>query len=113
LISLGVRSLDGPVKEGHSTLHQATGLLGSAVSGGILYLISAIVSVLLGIVKVFREMKTGRYDETGLERQLENRGLMNRLFGRVTKISPNPTICTRSACCSAWGSTPRAKSPCW
>src|SRR6201995_741572 len=91
LISVGVRSLNGPVAKGPSTLHQATGLLGNAISGGFLYLIAAInISILFGIVKVFREMKTGRYDETGLERQLDNRGLMNRLFGRVTKVVAKP-----------------------
>ena len=91
LISIGVRSLNGPVKEGHSNLHQTTGLLGTAISGGFLYLIAVInVAILLGIVRVFREMKTGRYDEAGLERQLDNRGLMNRLFGRVTKVVSRP-----------------------
>jgi nickel/cobalt transporter (NiCoT) family protein len=91
LISLGVQSLSGPVKEGHSTFHQATGLYGTAISGGFLYVIAAInVAILLAIVKVFREMKTGRYDEAGLERQLDNRGLMNRLFGRVTKVVAEP-----------------------
>ena len=38
--------------------------------------------ILVGIVKVFREMRRGRYDEAELERQLETRGLMNRFFGR-------------------------------
>jgi high-affinity nickel-transport protein len=56
------------------------------VSGGFLYLIAAInILILLGIVKVFREMRTGRYEEAGLDRQLDSRGLMNRLFGRLTK----------------------------
>jgi nickel/cobalt transporter (NiCoT) family protein len=87
LISFGVRSLSGPVKEGNSTLHQATGFLGTAISGGFLYLIAAInVAILLGIVRVFREMKVGLYDEAELERQLDNRGFMNRLFGRVTGV---------------------------
>jgi high-affinity nickel-transport protein len=91
LISAGVRSLNGPVKEGHSTLHQATSLVGTAVSGGFLYLIAAVnIVVLLGIVKVFREMKSGRYDQAGLERELDNRGLMNRLFGRLTKAVAKP-----------------------
>ena len=91
LISIGVRSLAGPVMAGHSTLHQATGLLGTAISGGFLFVIAAInVAILLGIVRVFREMKTGRYDEAGLERHLDNRGLMNRLFGRVTKVVARP-----------------------
>ena len=91
LISLGVRSFDGPVKHDHSTLRQATSLVGTAVSGGFLYLIAAInLVILLGIVKVFREMRTGRYDQARLERQLGSRGLMNSLFGRVTKAVAKP-----------------------
>src|SRR6478752_4079567 len=31
LISIGVRSLSGPVKAEHSSVHQATGLLGTAI----------------------------------------------------------------------------------
>lgn len=86
LISIGVRSLDEPVTHGHSTLREATSWVGTAVSGGFLYLIAAInIVILLGIVKVFREMKAGDYDETGLERHLDSRGLMNRLFGRLAK----------------------------
>ena len=91
LISIGVRSLDGPATHDHSTLRQATGSVGTAVSGGFLYLIAAInIVILLGIVKVFREMRTGRYDEAGLERQLDSRGLMNRLFSRLTKAVAKP-----------------------
>src|SRR5262249_49778472 len=37
-----------------------------------------------------REMRTGRYDERGLERELDSRGLMNRLFGRLTKAVTKP-----------------------
>jgi high-affinity nickel-transport protein len=91
LISVGVRSLHGPVHHGQSTLHQATGWVGAAISGGFLYVIAAInIVILLGIVKVFRNMRAGRYDEAGLERQLDSRGLMNRLFGRVTSAVAKP-----------------------
>jgi nickel/cobalt transporter (NiCoT) family protein len=91
LISIGVRSLDGPVTDHHSTLRQATSWVGTAVSGAFLYLIAAInIVILLGIVKVFREMRTGRYDEAGLERRLDSRGLMNRLFGRLAKSVARP-----------------------
>ena len=91
LISIGVRSLGGPATHDHSALRQTTGWVGTAVSGGFLYLIAAInIVILLGIVKVFREMKTGRYDEAGLERQLDSRGLMNRLFGRLTRAVAKP-----------------------
>src|SRR5262249_35722965 len=91
LISIDVRSLDASVKADHSTLRQATSSVGTAVSGGFLYLIAAInIVILVGIAKVFREMRTGRYDEAGLERHLENRGLMNRLFGRLTRAVAKP-----------------------
>jgi high-affinity nickel-transport protein len=91
LISVGVRSLDGPVKHHNSSLHQVTGWLGTTVSGTFLYIIAALnIIILVGIVKVFREMKTGRYNEAALERQLNSRGLMNRFFGRMTKTVTTP-----------------------
>jgi high-affinity nickel-transport protein len=91
LISIGVRSLDGPATHDQSTLRQASSWVGTAVSGGFLYLIAAInIVILLGIVKVFRELRSGRYDEAGLERQLDSRGVMNRLFGRLTKAVGKP-----------------------
>jgi high-affinity nickel-transport protein len=84
-ISTGERSIEGSVKNDHSTLHQATGHIGAAVSGAFLYLVAGVnLVILLGIVKVFREMRTGRYDEVQLERQLQSRGLMSRFFGRLT-----------------------------
>jgi high-affinity nickel-transport protein len=91
LISFGVRSLDGPVKNGHSGLHQVTGWIGTTVSGTFLYAIAALnLVILLGILRVFREMKTGRCDEAALEQQLNRRGLMNRFFGRMTKAVTSP-----------------------
>jgi high-affinity nickel-transport protein len=90
-IGIGVRALDGPVAHGGSSLHRVTGSIGTLVSGGFLYVIAGLnVVILLGIVKVFREMKSGRYDESELERQLDSRGLMNRFFGRLTKTVTEP-----------------------
>jgi high-affinity nickel-transport protein len=92
LISIGVRSLDGPVKNGHSQLHSITGWIGTTVSGTFLYAIAALnVVILIGIVKVFREMRTGRYDEQQLEDQLQKRGFMNRFLGRLTRSVRRPT----------------------
>jgi high-affinity nickel-transport protein len=91
LLALGVRSLSGPVKSHNSSLHQVTGWIGTLVSGSFLYVIAALnIVILLGIIKVFREMRTGAYDEETLEHQLESRGLMNRLFGGVTKTVTKP-----------------------
>ncbi len=86
VISVGVRELDGPVKNDGSNLHRVTNGIGTLVSGGFLYVIAAInIVILCGIVRVFRQMKRGRYDERELEAQLANRGLMNRLLGRLTR----------------------------
>src|SRR5579864_9507947 len=85
LLSVGIRSLAGSVRNDHSNLHQVTSWVGTLVSGSFLYLIAALnVVILLGIVKVFRAMKRGVYDEQALEEQLNNRGLMNRYLGRLT-----------------------------
>jgi high-affinity nickel-transport protein len=91
LISVGVRALDGPVKNENSTLHQATSDIGTGVSGLFLYIIAALnVVILFGIVKVFREMKRGRFDEDALEEQLQKRGFMNRFFGKLTRTITKP-----------------------
>ncbi|MCD7438207.1 HoxN/HupN/NixA family nickel/cobalt transporter [Streptomyces lincolnensis] len=84
LLSLGVKTLAGPVRDDGSRLHDVTGLIGTTVSGTFLYIIAAINLVILaGIWKVFRQMRSGHYDEAALEEQLNNRGFMNRLLGRV------------------------------
>ncbi len=91
LISVGVRALDGPVAHSHSGLHQVTGSIGALVSGSFLYVIAALnIVILLGILKVFREMRSGVYDERQLESQLESRGLMNRFLGRLTRAVGKP-----------------------
>ena len=91
LLSLGIRSLDGPVKNGGSALHQIAGWIGTLVSGSFLYVIAAINAVILfGIIAVFREMRAGRYDEAELEAQLSRRGLMNRVLGRLTRAVNSP-----------------------
>jgi nickel/cobalt transporter (NiCoT) family protein len=92
LISLGVRSVAGPVKHSGSSLHQVTGWVGATVSGVFLYVIAALnIVILIGILKVFRQMRSGSYDESELERQLDSRGLMNRFFGQITKAVTKPS----------------------
>jgi high-affinity nickel-transport protein len=91
LISIGVRALDGPVRNDNSALHRTTNDIGTGVSGLFLYIIAALnVVILIGILKVFREMRTGRFDEQGLEAQLQQRGFMNRFFGRLTRAITAP-----------------------
>jgi high-affinity nickel-transport protein len=91
LFAAGVRTLAGSVAAGGSQLHSVTSLIGTGVSGTFLYVIAALNAViLLGILRVFREMRGGHYDEAGLEAQLNARGLMNRIFGRFTKTITRP-----------------------
>ena len=86
LLSFGVRSFAGQVSNDGSSLHTVTGLVGTSVSGAFLYLIGIVnLVILVGIVKVFRAMRRGEYDEETLEDHLNNRGLMNRWLGGLTK----------------------------
>ncbi|MFD4657294.1 HoxN/HupN/NixA family nickel/cobalt transporter [Kitasatospora sp. NPDC058444] len=91
LLALGIRSLAGQVESDDSTLHEMTGLIGVTVSGTFLLLLGLInLGAFNGILKVFRRMRVGDYDEAELERQLERRGLMNRILGRVTRAVTKP-----------------------
>jgi nickel/cobalt transporter (NiCoT) family protein len=91
LLNFGIRALDQQVKNDSSGLHHTTGVIGTVVSGGFLYLIALLnLVVLVSIVRVFREMRTGRYSDEELERQLDSRGLMNRVFGGYARRIDTP-----------------------
>ena len=86
LLALGVRSVAGQVENDKSSLHAITGIVGAGVSGTFLYIIGILnLVILVGIVRVFRDMRRGVYDEAALEVQLNNRGFMNRWLGGLTK----------------------------
>jgi high-affinity nickel-transport protein len=90
LLSFGLK-IGGAVENDGSTLHSVTGYVGTLVSGTFLYIIAAInFVILLGIVRVFRQMRRGDFDEALLEEHLNNRGLMNRLLGRMTRRIREP-----------------------
>jgi len=91
LLNFGIRALDSQVKNDSSGLHTYTGIIGTTVSGVFLYLIALLnLVVLISIARVFREMRKGRYSDEELERQLDNRGLMNRVFGGYAKRIDTP-----------------------
>jgi high-affinity nickel-transport protein len=86
LLNLGIRALDAQVKDAGSQLQHTTNIVGTLVSGFFLFLIAAMnIVILAGILKVFREMRAGRFDDQELERQLNNRGLMNRFLGPLAR----------------------------
>ncbi|MGJ5754543.1 high-affinity nickel-transport protein [Streptomyces puniciscabiei] len=91
LLIAGGTALAGKVMDQHSHTHQVLGFLGTTISGGFLYLIAALNLVALaGILRVFRAMRAGTYDEKELEQHLDSRGFMNRILGRLTKSISRP-----------------------
>jgi nickel/cobalt transporter (NiCoT) family protein len=91
LLNFGIRALNSAVKNGNSSLHTVTGIIGTSVSGTFLYIIAALnFIILVGIVKVFRELRSGRYDDQELEDQLNKRGLMFRFFGPIARRVDTP-----------------------
>ncbi len=86
LLNFGIRALNSQVRNSGSTLHGVTSVIGTSVSGTFLYLIAALnVVILVSIVKVFREMRSGKYSDEELDEQLAKRGLMNRILGPLNK----------------------------
>src|SRR5579871_1403040 len=85
-ITVAARAVFGAMVDPSSAYETAGGTIGTLLSAGFLYLIALLnLTVLSGIVKVFREMRGGAYDEQQLEAQLHARGLMYRFFGRFMR----------------------------
>jgi high-affinity nickel-transport protein len=91
LLALGVKALAGPVENDNSGLHAVTGVIGASVSGVFLWILGILnFAVLLGILRIFREMRSGNFDEAELEAQLNKRGFMNRFLSGLTKSVTKP-----------------------
>jgi high-affinity nickel-transport protein len=91
LLNFGIRGLDDQVKNQNSGLQHTTSIVGTSVSAVFLYLIAALnVIILVGILKVFRQMRSGAFDEQELERQLNQRGLMMRFFRPLAERVDTP-----------------------
>jgi high-affinity nickel-transport protein len=79
------------VEDDSSRLHTVTGLIGPSVSGVFLWVLGILNLVtLLGILRVFRGLRRGHFDEAELERRLDERGFMNRFLGGLTKSVRKP-----------------------
>ena len=91
LLNFGIRDLDDQVKDSGSHLQYTANIVGTCVSGFFLFLIAAFnVIILTGIVKVFREMRAGAYNDEELEEQLNKRGLMDRFLGPLARRVDTP-----------------------
>ena len=70
-ITIAAKAVFGAVVTPHSAFATAGGVAGTALSATFLWLIAALnMVVLVGIARVFREMRRGVYDEDALEAQL-------------------------------------------
>ena len=57
------------------------GIIGASVSGFFLYLVGILnLVILVGIIKVWRQAKSGKFSHEHLEELLNERGLMRRIF---------------------------------
>src|SRR3984893_11682593 len=78
--------VDGVAGNG-GQLRSVGGMLGTVVSGGFLVLIGVLnLVILVGIVRVYRRLKAGGYDEQSLELALSAGVLMSRIFGRLFQL---------------------------
>jgi nickel/cobalt transporter (NiCoT) family protein len=85
-IIIAAKTVLPAVTHSNSSLESFGGTFGTIVSASFLFLIGVLNLVILaGIIKVFRSMRRGEYNEAELERQLENRGFFYRFFGRWMK----------------------------
>ena len=91
ILNFGIKALNGAVKDDGSSLHTVTGIVGTGVSGTFLYIIAILnLIILVSILRVFRDMRHGRYNDAELEEQLNKRGMMNRFFGPLARRIDTP-----------------------
>jgi high-affinity nickel-transport protein len=85
-ITLAAKAVLAAVVAPSSGFETAGGVAGTAMSATFLWIIAALnLVVLAGIVRVFRDMRTGTYDEAELEARLQSRGFMSRFFAPIVR----------------------------
>ncbi|MBF6298331.1 HoxN/HupN/NixA family nickel/cobalt transporter [Nocardia amamiensis] len=91
LLAFGVRALAADLENEDSALQRWAGLWGTSVSGTFLILIGLLnLASLVGIWRVFRQMRRGEVDEAHLERELDSRGVLNRVLRPVIGLVRKP-----------------------
>jgi high-affinity nickel-transport protein len=85
-ITIAAKTVLGAVVAPSSGFETAGGVVGTGMSATFLWIIAGLnLVVLAGIVRVFRDMRRGVYEEAELEAQLQSRGLMYRFFGAIMR----------------------------
>jgi high-affinity nickel-transport protein len=74
-----------------SVLQSGGAIVGTTVSGAFLWLMGIVnLVVVVGIYRVFNELRRGKLDESALENLLDKRGFLNRYFRPLFKIVKKP-----------------------
>jgi high-affinity nickel-transport protein len=82
-LALGARTVNAEIP----SFQQYGSYIGASVSGTFLWVIGILnLIVLVDILRIFRQMKSGTYDGERLEQRLHERGLMGRFFGRFFRL---------------------------
>ncbi|MEM0128953.1 MAG: HoxN/HupN/NixA family nickel/cobalt transporter [Thermoplasmata archaeon] len=70
----------------------ATGaVLGTLISGAFLFVIGLVnVLIVVGVYRIFRAMREGRFSEAELDSAMDRRGLLYRWFGRLFRVVRRP-----------------------
>jgi high-affinity nickel-transport protein len=90
LVTLGTHVVT-TLSDQNSATHRTLALFGTGMSGTFLYLIAFLnLLALAGIVKVWRAMRRGEFDEDVLEAKLAQRGFANRILGRLIRSIRHP-----------------------
>lgn len=91
LLAFGVKALASNLSDDNSGLQQWTGLWGTSVSGTFLIIIGLLNLVsLIGIYRVLQGLKAGNFDEGRLEKELDDRGGLNKILRPVVKMVRKP-----------------------
>lgn len=83
-LGIGVVAFTAQVQDPRSPLQRIAGIVGPTISGVFLVIIAVInILVTVAIVRIFRRMRAGEFDESQFEAEMNKRGLLVRVFGRI------------------------------
>jgi high-affinity nickel-transport protein len=86
-LSLGLALAARAVESQIPTFQHYGGIIGASIAGAFLWAIGILnLVVLLDVLRIYRDIKRGRYDQEKLEEALMSRGFMSRFFGRFFRL---------------------------
>lgn len=91
LAVVGAARAAGALLDDSSPARRVLGMAGTLASGGFLFAIALVnVVALVGIWRVYVDLRSGRFDERGLREHLDNRGLLARILKPVMRRIARP-----------------------